>query len=86
MHRADAVQTDLNMAGLNLGSLIEAFGCAAGTVMPKSRRPLMEVQQNNSLLSGIMPDASRTMWSQTEPWAGSDIKKEWCDGVRFSSL
>lgn len=85
MHRADA--TELNRGWLNLGFLIEAFGCAAGTVMPKSRQPLLEVQQNNSLLSGMMPAASGIMWSQTEPRDRlRQTEREWCDGVRFPPL
>lgn len=67
VHRADAAQTELNRGCSSLGFLIEAFGCAAGIVMPKNRQPLLEVQQNNSLLSGRMPAALGIMCSQTEP-------------------
>lgn len=87
VHRADAAQAELNMGSLSLGFLIEAFGCAAGTVRPKNRQPLREVQQNNSLLSGAMTAASRTLWSQTEPQGRfRQTKIAWCDGMRFSPL
>lgn len=85
VHTADA--TELNRGCLNLGFLIEAFGCAAGAVVPKNRQPRLEVQQNNSWLSGMMPAASGIMWNQTEPRGRfRQTQREWCDGVRFSPL
>ena len=76
LHRADATRTELSMGGLNLGFLIEAFGRTAGTVMPKNRQPPREVQQSNSLLSEAMPAASRTTWSQAEPWGQVQTAKK----------